>query len=169
IHAHDLDVAGSAQDAALALGVPLVYDVAGAAYVDRLGAMISPETKGAKRSALEAAVGHLRRRGAALEKKLRRRGLAATVVDTGSLADDLHRRYGGERPIVVRTCPPYSRVRRGHDLRKKLGVFPTERVLLFLGPLTEGCGLDAAIRAMKLLGDGYVLVVLGRIPRLTKY
>ena len=169
IHAHDLDVAGPAQEAALALGVPLVYDVAGAAYVDRLCALISPDARGARRRAHEAAINHLRRRGAALERKLRRRGLAAVVVDTRSLADDLVRRYGGPAPIVVRSCPPYRRVRRGTELRKKLGVFPTERLVLFLGPPTEGCGLDAAIRAMKLLGDGYVLVVLGRAPRMTKF
>jgi glycogen(starch) synthase len=169
IHAHDLDVAGPAQETAQRLGVPLIYDVCGAAYVDRLSALAPSDISPAKRSVYESAIRHLRRRGTALEKRLRKQGLAATVVDTASLADDLVRRYGGKRPIVVRSCPPYRKVQRGPALRRKLGVYPTERVILFLGAPTEGCGLDAAIRAMKLLGDGYVLVVLGRIPRLTKY
>src|SRR5438552_2598990 len=76
---------------------------------------------------------------------------------------------GGERPLVVRNCPPFHEPKRGDALRKKLGAFPTDKLLLFLGPLTEGCGIDTAIRALKLLGDRHLLVVMGRLPRLTKF
>ena len=168
IHAHDLDVAGPAQEAALALGVPFVYDVSRAAYVDRLAEVIERRPRGAGRAAFSAAMEHLRRKGAALESKLRRRGIAATIADTASLADDLHRRYGGERPVVVRSLPPRVTQKRSDDLRRHFGLYATDRILVLLGPLEDGCGADAAVRALKLLGDGHVLVLLGCAPRMTK-
>ena len=169
IHALDLDVAGPAQDAAIALGVPFVFDVAGAAYVDRLAQTFGPRVRGAGAPAWAAATDLLRRKGAALEKKLRRRGLAALVTDTQSLGEDLVRRYGGPPATVVRNCPPFHAARRTDALRRRIGAFPKERLLLFLGPVTPGCGIDAAIRALRLLGDGYLLVVVGRTPRLAAF
>lgn len=169
IHACDLDVALPAQDAALALGIPFVHDVAGAAYVDRLADIISPASRGAGRAAYQGALDLLRRKASALETKLRRRGVAATIADGESLADDLARRYGGPPPAVVRTLPPYRAPVRGNALRRRVGAFVTDRLLLFFGPLTDGCGADTAIRALRLLGDGHVLVLVGCTPRLTKY
>jgi glycosyltransferase involved in cell wall biosynthesis len=169
IHAHDLDVAGPAQEAALELSVPFVYDVAGAPYVDRLHALVAPESTGARRRAHEAAIAVLRRRGAALETRLRRRGLTAAVADTDCLAEEMARRYGGGRPHVVRCCPPFRAPRRTGALRVKVGAHPTDRLVLFVGPVTEGCGIDAAILALKLLGDGHLLVILGHVPRLTRF
>jgi glycosyltransferase involved in cell wall biosynthesis len=169
IHACDLDVALPAQDAALALGIPFVHDVAGAAYVDRLADVIAPSTRGAGRAAYQGALDILRRKGSALETKLRRRGVAATVADSESLADDLARRYGGAPPAVVRTIPPYRAPVRSNALRRRVGAFVTDRVLLFFGPLADGCGADTAIRSLRLLGEGHVLAFLGCTPRLTKY
>jgi glycosyltransferase involved in cell wall biosynthesis len=169
IHAHDLDVAGPAQDAATLLGVPFVYDVSRAAYVDRISEVVGPRRGGAGRAALAAAVEHLRRKGAALETKLRRRGIAATIADTASLAEDLHRRYGGARPYVVRSLPPRAAPKRTDELRRHLGLYATDNVLVFLGPLEDGCGADTAVRALKLLGERHVLVFLGCTPRLSRY
>jgi len=169
IHANDLDVALPAQDVARALGVPFVLDAAGAAYVDRLEAALSPDARRPKSPARRAAVAHLRRAGSALEKKLRRRGVAAVIAETQSLADDLARRYGGPRPAVVRSCPPFHASKKSNALREKLGARPGDRLLLFLGPLNEGCGIDAAIRALKLVGRRHLLVVMGCVPRLTRF
>ena len=152
VHANDLDVALPAQDVARALGVPFVLDAAGAAYVDRLEATLAQDARRVSGAARVAAVAHLRRAGNALEKRLRRRGLAAVVADTQSLADDLARRYGGPRPAVVRSCPPLRAPTKGDDLRAKVRARASDRLLLFLGPLDEGCGIEAAIRALKLLG-----------------
>lgn len=169
IHAGDLDVALPAQDAALALGVPFVLDVAGAAYADRLADVIAPASRGAGRAAYQGALDLLRRKATALEGKLRRRGVAAVIADGEALAADLARRYGGRKPSVVRTLPTYRAPVRGDSLRRRVGAFVTDRLLLFFGPLTDGCGADTAIRALRLLGEGHVLVVTGCAPRLTRY
>jgi glycosyltransferase involved in cell wall biosynthesis len=165
IHAHDLDVALPAQAAAIGLGVPFVLDVARSAYVDRLAEVIEPARRGAARPAYVAAMKHLKKVGAALESRLRRRGVAATIADTASLADDLHRRYGGVRPSVVRTLPLRTSPKRTDALRRKLGLYATDRTLVFLGEPEEGSGAEAAVRALRLLGDGYVLVFLGCTPQ----
>jgi glycosyltransferase involved in cell wall biosynthesis len=169
IHAHDLDVAGPAQDAAIGLRVPFVYDVARAAYVDRLADAIAPPPNGARRAAHAAATEHLRRRGAALETRLRRRGVAATIADTESLADDLRRRYGGERPAVIRSLPPRAAPQRTDELRRRLRLSAADRILVLLGPAEDGCGVEAAVRALRLLGEGHVLAVLGCTPRLARF
>lgn len=170
IHAADLDVALPAQDAAVALGVPFVLDVAGAAYVDRLEETVASGAAGLARVARPAAIRHLRRAGDALERKLRRRGLTAVVADTESLADDLERRYGGPRPFVVRSCAPLRGTAAKDDaLRRKVGAHPTDRLVLFIGPPTAGCGVDAAIRALRLLGDRRLLVVTDAAPGFSKF
>jgi glycosyltransferase involved in cell wall biosynthesis len=42
-------------------------------------------------------------------------------------------------------------------------------LLLLHAPLNDGCGVDATIRALKLLGPRRLLVVMGRVPRLAKF
>jgi glycosyltransferase involved in cell wall biosynthesis len=169
VHADDLDVALPAQDVARTLRVPFVMDAVGAAYVDRLEATLAQEARRRRGAARVAAVVHLRRAGNALEKRLRRRGVAAVIADTQSLADDLARRYGGPRPVVVRSCPPLSTPTKGDGLRAKIRARASDRLLLFSGPLDAGCGIDAAIRALKLLGRRHLLVVTGRVPRLERF
>jgi glycosyltransferase involved in cell wall biosynthesis len=161
IHAHDLDVALPASEAARALRVPFVYDVARAPYADRLGEEL-PAGTGAR------AMRGVRARAEPLET-LVRRGAAATLADSESLAEHLVRTYGGPRPVVVRTLPPFRPPQARGGLRRVAGATSRERLLVLLGPLEEGCGVETAVRALRILGARHLLVLLGCAPRLAEF
>jgi glycosyltransferase involved in cell wall biosynthesis len=161
IHAHDLDVAGPASEAARALRVPLVYDVARAPYADRLAEEL-PAGTGTR--TLRA----IRVRAEALET-LVRRGTAAALADSESLAEHLVRTYGGPRPAVIRTLPPFRAPPARGGLRRAAGATSRDRLLAMFGPLEEGCGVEAAVRALRVLGGRHVLVLLGCAPRLAEF
>lgn len=161
IHAHDLDVAGPASEAARALGVPFVYDVARAPYADRLAEEL-PAGTGTR------ALRSLRARAESLERLVRRR-VTTALADTESLADHLVREYGGPRPAVVHTLPPFREPPARSALRRAAKATSRDRLLVLLGPLEEGCGVDAAVCALRILGPRHVLVLLGCAPRLAEF
>lgn len=161
LHAHDLDTVGPAQEAAGAAGIPLVYDDHEASVVDKLPNYLPADARGFKRAALRAALRSLQQRGNALERRVRARGVRAVITVSEGLADDLVRRFGGPRPVVVRNCPPWRQVERTDALRTRIGAYPEDRLILYHGTVTEGCGVEAAIRALRLMGPRHVLVVLG--------
>ena len=161
IHAHDLDVAGPASEAARALRIPFVYDVARAPYADRLAEAL-PAGTGA------SATRRLRVRAEALET-LVRRGASAALADTESLAEHLVRKYGGPLPVVVRTLPAFRAPPARGGLRRAAGATSRDRLLVLQGPLEEGCGVETAVRALRVLGPRHVLVLLGCAPRLAAF
>jgi len=169
IHAVGLDAAAPAQDVALALGVPFVFDVAGGAYVDRLDGTIGRGAQGPRREARAAAIALLRRRGNALERRIRRRRLDAVIAESSALADHLERRHGGPTPRVVRSCPPRADVKRSDAMRRRVGADSKARLLVLLGPLDRASGIETAVRALKLLDERCVLVVTGGVPRLAAW
>ncbi|MDQ6750832.1 MAG: glycosyltransferase family 4 protein [Actinomycetota bacterium] len=85
----------------------------------------------------------------------------AVITVSESIAEELARRYGIHRPVVVRNLP--SEVSPGEGLsplREQLGIDPAASVALYLGGLQPGRGLEPLIRAAALL-DGIVLVLMG--------
>ena len=169
LHAHDLDTIGPASQAALARGVPCVYDDHEASYVDKLPNYVPAELRGAKRVALDAMTRNLQRRGEALEREVRTRKLAAMITVSESLADRLVARFGGPRPVVVRNLPLLRDVPRTNALRERLGLAAGVKVLVHHGTVTEGSGLETAIRALRDLGGNFVLAVVGRVWRAERY
>lgn len=161
LHAHDLDTVKPCLEAAKRERLPLVYDDHEASQVDKLPNYVPTDAIGWKRHTLQTAVLWLQRRGRSLERKVRAHGPAGLITVSEALADDLVRRFGGPRPVVVRNCPPWREVERTQALRVKVGASPTERLILYHGTVTEGCGVETAIRALRILGDGHMLVVLG--------
>jgi glycosyltransferase involved in cell wall biosynthesis len=152
VQAFGVEAAGPAAIEAARLGVPLVFDDAGG------GA--PPWADHAGRGSLSVALRALRRRGETIERRARR-AAAACVASSDSLADDAVDRFGGRRPHVVRDCPPLRRVRSGDGLRRKLGIAPSDRIVVFHGRPDGTHGVETAIRAVRVLGDRVVLVVLG--------
>lgn len=154
LHVFGVDASEPVLDAARKHGLPLVLDDAG------LAGMASGDDVPAVGARLGVALRRLRDRGAAIERKVRKRAFAA-VATSDSLADDVEARFGGRRPVVVRDCPPLRRVRASDALRTKLGIHPADRIVVFHGPPDRAHGVESAIRAVRLLGDRVVLVVIG--------
>jgi glycosyltransferase involved in cell wall biosynthesis len=169
IHAHDLDTVGPASRAAAAAGIPCVYDDHEASYVDKLPNYAPADARGPKRAALDAITRRLQKRGEALEREVRARGLAAMITVSEPLADRLTARFGGPRPVVVRNCPALREVPRTDALREKIGAPKDAKLLLYHGTATEGSGIEVVIRALRLLPPHYLFALVGRVWRQEKY
>jgi glycosyltransferase involved in cell wall biosynthesis len=169
LHAHDLDTLAPALRAARAQAVPLVYDDHEASYVDKLPNYVPADASGMKRAALHAVVRRLQSVGEAIERDARTGGVTAFVTVSESLADRLAARFGGPRPTVLRNVPLLREVPRTDALRRRIDLPRDARLLLYHGTVTEGSGLETAIRALRLLGDGHVLAIIGRVWRRERY
>ena len=158
LHSCGLAALGPASEVAARAGVPLVHDAGDGGDLDRFAAL------GGRGAA--AALRRARRRATLLEKRVRTNGLAAVIAESDGLAAEIERRHGAARPTTVRNCVSRCATDERTDaLRVRIGVYPTDRVLLFHGVDGEGSGDDAAVRALPLLGDDHVLVFLGRAAR----
>jgi glycosyltransferase involved in cell wall biosynthesis len=169
VHAHDLDTVGPASRAAHAAGIPCVYDDHEASYVDKLPNYAPAAMRGPKRAVLDALTRRLQRRGEALEREVRARGLAAMITVSDALADRLVARFGGPRPVVVRNCPALRDVPRTDALREKIGAPREAKLLLYHGTATEGSGVEVVIRALRHLPPNYLFALVGRVWRQDKY
>ena len=154
LHVFGVDAAEPVLEASREHGLPMVLDDAGGA------AMSSGDDAHADGAGLGDALRRLRSRGAAIEKKVRKHAFAA-ISTSDSLADDEQARFGGRRPVVLRDCPPLRRLRPSDALRVKLGIHPADRVVVFHGPPDRAHGVESAIRALRVLGERVVLVVIG--------
>ena len=163
VHAHDLDTVGPASRLAAKAGIPCVYDDHEASYVDKLPNYAPADATGLRRAVLGVLTRNVQRRGVALERAVRRRGLAALVTVSDQLADRLYERFGGPHPVVVRNCPVLRDVPRTNALRHRLGVGHDVKLLVYHGTATEGSGLENVIRALRELPPNYVFTMIGRV------
>ena len=156
-HAFGIDVAGPTAQAAERAGARLVLDDAGAGRLDVVARRTRELPLGARRGAAELMLGYLRR-GEDRQQRLVR--AAADVVITGSeaLAADSHERWGGPLPIVVHDSYVAPPRRQAERLRARLGVYPDDRVVAVRD---EGVAATAVVRALRILGEGHVVVLLG--------
>ncbi len=161
VHAFGVDIAGPAAAAARRVGAAFVLDDAGETRADVYARSVNARDQGVRRRLLRRVVGFLHRRADRVQRRVRSRGLAMAVTSTPQLAADLLHRYGGPEPLVVRDCFPAVRSAAPHQLRVRLGTFPVERILVFRGGDGPGSGAEAAVRALRILGDGHVLVFVG--------
>ncbi len=143
---HDLDALPAARAAATLRRIPLVYDS------HELWLEMPPVLPRTPRS---------RRRWAAAERRLARS--AALVVTVGdAIADELARRYGIARPLVLRNVPAPAAApqERADRLRARAEVPADAPLVLYLGGLQAGRGLEELARAIGEVPDA-VLVLLG--------
>jgi glycosyltransferase involved in cell wall biosynthesis len=140
--AHDLETLPAAARAARAGGARLVYD-SHELFTERTS------TGRGGRLAWRA-----------VERRLIPRADVVVTVSE-SIADELVRRYGVPRPVVVRNLPSGAPDDRGASpLRAQLGIDGDARVALYLGGLQRGRGLEPLIRAAASM-PGVVLVAMG--------
>ena len=146
-HAHDLVTLPAAWAAARGRGALVVYDAHELfTEIGRLGRVA--------RAALRV-----------LERLLIGRADRVVTVND-SIADELQRRYGVARPVVVMNCPrlfggPPSRERSA--LRARVGLGPGVPIVLFQGMFMPHRGLENLVRSARSFHRGH-LVFMGWGP-----
>ncbi|MCC6618106.1 MAG: glycosyltransferase family 4 protein [Chloroflexi bacterium] len=147
LHAHDSNALLSVAVAARRLGVPFVYD----AHDLWLGRPRRDRSR-AYFAASQLLYG-------AIERALVPRA-AATITVSPPLADHLALRYGLRRVALVPNYPEFDDGARMLDLRALEGVDPAAPIVLYLGGLMAGRGLEQLVDAVALVPE-VQLVLLG--------
>ncbi len=156
-HAFGIDVAGPVADAARDTGARFVLDDDGTSRLDVAARAAAELPAGARRAAVELRIAYLRRGEERVQRDVR--GAADLVVAASrDLADDARERWGGPRGVVVHDSFVASPRRRADRLRARLGVYPGDRVVAVRD---EGAAAAVAVRALRILGEGHVLALLG--------
>lgn len=141
-HAHDLDGLLCAFPAALITRKILVYDS------HEIWSEIYPFSN----------LGALRWLFKPLEKLLILKVKAGITVNQ-NIADFLNKKYH-KSFIALYNCPPRVKQSKAPFSLKK--IFPNKKIILQLGIVDEGRGLEQMIRAVKFLPNNYVVVFLGK-------
>ena len=85
-----------------------------------------------------------------------------TVSD--SIANELARQDGIEKPAVIRNIPDYVNMSGNNVIREVLGIAADRKIVLYQGALRSDRGLDKLIEAMRLLPGDVLLVLIGSGP-----
>ncbi len=80
------------------------------------------------------------------------------------IRDEIQRRFGGKRAVLLRNIPPYTAPIVSDHLRERLGLGPAARIALYQGSLHPDRNLDILIRAAKYLGPQQVIALMGSGP-----
>lgn len=113
------------------------------------------------------------RRFWALPEQLLIRKADAVITVCNGIADELATHYGITRPTVVVNCPERSPVSPSNRLREELSIPQHLRILLYVGTIAKGRGLEVLLTATQqipevatvLLGDGPLLEELQQQER----
>jgi glycosyltransferase involved in cell wall biosynthesis len=156
-HAHNADTLAVAARLARRDRARLVYD-AHELFPDLMDlgpeAASTPWPKRLRQQVLRANYARLQR------ASIGRADLVITV--SGSIADELARRYHIARPVLILNCPRFRDMQAGSDyLRRRLGLPPTARILLSQGAVFPGRGQLEIVQSLALLPEEYRLVFLG--------
>lgn len=141
-HAHDLDGLLCAMPAALIHGKTLIYDS------HEVWSEIFPFSN----------LGALRWVFKPLEKILMPKVKAGLTVNQ-VIADFLSKKYHKEFIAIYNTPKKNVQAKAPFSLRKK---FPGKKIILQLGIVDEGRGLEQMIKAVKFLPQNYLVIFLGR-------
>lgn len=147
LHAHDSNALVPVASAAARLGIGFVYD----AHDLWLGR----PRRGRSRAYFSAS----QRLYGLIERRLIPRA-AATITVSPPIAEHLRRRYGLRRVELVPNYPEVEPARRRLELRDVPGVGAHMPMVLYLGGLMAGRGLEQLVDAMALLPQAQ-LVLLG--------
>lgn len=159
VHANDLDTLATAHRLARSAGARLLYD-SHELYVDCVFQFFPSAKHGLKGAAFKLMETWLALRGESLERSLITKVDAVTTVSDG-LAEILRDRYRIPLPTVIRNYPDWREVDRTDRLRRFLKAGPGDRVLLHLGLMTYGNGVEMLVRSMKFLPSRFKLVFVG--------
>lgn len=80
------------------------------------------------------------------------------------ISDEMQRRFGGKRAVLLRNIPPYTAPIVSDHLRERLNLDPAARIALYQGSLHPDRNLDILVRAAKYLGPQQVIALMGSGP-----
>ena len=151
IHAHDLYTLGAAAVAAERLGVPFIYD---AHELERHGSDIrSP----------------LWRFLVALEEGSYISGTRAVVTVSPAIAEHLEQLYRIPRPLVVLNAPKVGSERAaGRDVRADIGLGPQTPLLLYVGKVTIGRGMEELAESLAYAPGFHLATVGPQVPEVVE-
>jgi glycosyltransferase involved in cell wall biosynthesis len=86
---------------------------------------------------------------------------AGVMTVSPPIVDEIQRRYGGKRAVLVRNTPPYTAPITSNRLRERLGLPSTTRLALYQGGLEADRQLDIVVRAARYLAPDQHIVLLG--------
>ncbi len=89
------------------------------------------------------------------------RAAAGWITVSNSIAEDIARRFGVPRPLVLRNCPNARECSADGRLRRDLGLPPGARLLLHLNTLRSGEGVETVIDALGRLPPDIHFAALG--------
>ncbi len=159
VQANDLDTLFPSHRLARDAGAKLLYD-SHELYVDCVFQFFPEDKHGLKGTAFRLMETWLALRGEILERRLITQADAVTTVSNG-LAGILRSRYGIPLPVVIRNSPAWKKVSPTDSLRRFVNAGTEDRVLLHMGLMTYGRGVETLVRSMAFLPDRYKLVFVG--------
>jgi glycosyltransferase involved in cell wall biosynthesis len=87
---------------------------------------------------------------------------AVVIVVTQSIADILAQYYGISKPMVIPNAyHSYTEVEPSPEIRKELAGEAGQRIVIYVGFLDYGKGLDYLVDAAKFLDEGIVIAIVG--------
>jgi len=90
---------------------------------------------------------------------IRRVDKVITVCD--SIANELAKQDGIEKPTVVRNIPEYADIANSNKIREILHISRDKKIILYQGGLLPDRKLGTLVRAMPLINDEAILVFMG--------
>ena len=133
---------------------------AGAAIANKLGSVLLYDAHELEVHRNTKSGPWTRRLRAALERKyIRQCDAVITVCD--SIADHLAREYAIKRPFVVMNAPDVEQQAPSEtDLRSSLGLSPGAPLVVYVGRITTGRGVEQSVSALQHI-PGYHLALVG--------
>jgi glycosyltransferase involved in cell wall biosynthesis len=89
---------------------------------------------------------------------------SAIIIVSPPLVEEMQRRYGGPRAVVIRSVPKHQVAPTSDRLHQELGLGPATRIALYQGYVQPNRGLDLLVRAAKHLAPDTVIAIMGDGP-----
>ncbi|MGZ3616718.1 MAG: glycosyltransferase [Ktedonobacteraceae bacterium] len=87
---------------------------------------------------------------------------AGVISVSPPIVQEIRKRYGIERVVLIRNVLPYQKVAHHEYLRQQLGLEPQEKIALYQGYLQPDRSLDILVRAAAYINPGIVIVIMGK-------
>lgn len=85
----------------------------------------------------------------------------AVITVSPSIGEILKSAYSIPSPIIIPNAPPKSNIRKNRSLRERLGLHEDHKVILYLGSIQAGRGIDELINILKTLPVQIHLAFIG--------
>ncbi len=83
------------------------------------------------------------------------------ITVSAPIVDEIQRRYGGPRAVLVRNILPYTAPVASNRLRERLGIGPDIRIAIYQGGFEASRRLDLLVHAARYLSPQAHIVLLG--------